>query len=947
MEREGGRAAQVAPASRRVYRGDSGRIQRREGATLRPSMRARHGHRATIEFESKDRPLQRDVRRLGEMLGRMLREIGTPGLFERVEGARRAALARRAGVVEGESRLAALTSGLPACEASELARAFASWFGLVNLAERVHRQRRLASSERRGRARPGSPRDVLARLAEAGLGLGELRRILAGLSVEPVLTAHPTEAVRRTLLAKELRMAEALLARREDALAPGREQARALRSVREELHAAWQTDEHLAVRPSVADEREQTLFTLSEILWSVLPRLRRELASALVESFGSEAAGLAERLPVRFVSWVGGDMDGNPAVDASTIRVTLERHAELALGRLIEEVREVFRALSQSRSRVGFGAAFEERLAEYRARMPEEAARVPERYREMPYRVFLWLVSDRLRATQEGGAHAYREPEELETDLERIADSLRANHGAHAGLASVEDLLVRVRAFGFHLAALDVRQDAAVHREAVAALLGDPGTLAADAAARAETLRRALGRPMPGETPTSALVQRTLEVFRAIGDVRRRHGARSIGLFIISMAQGPDDALAVLFLARRAGLCGEGSEVPLDVAPLFETVDDLEAAPATLRSLLEDPLYRAHLAARGDLQWVMLGYSDSNKTAGIVPSRVALQQAQARMAEIARAAGIELAFFHGRGGSTSRGGSKPRAAVLGAQRDTLRGRLRVTEQGEIIRAKYGSEGIALRTLELLLGATLERTAFDALGRGHGDAEEPLLAELSGHARGAYDELVRSDPHFLDYFRGATPIDVIERMALGSRPSRRREMRGVEDLRAIPWVFAWTQSRLVLPGWFGTGQALAACAEAHGVGELRSLLSRSATLAGLLRDVEMVLAKADLAIARRYAGLAGAAGAALFPRFEREFERTAALLREILETDRLLARDRVLERAIRLRNPYIDPMSFLQVDLLQRWRAGGRADPSLERALFATVHGVARGLLNTG
>lgn len=910
---------------------------------------SRPDRRAAIRFDSKDRPLKRDVRRLGAMLGRMLRAIGTPGLYERVEAARLAALARRRGEgdVEAEVRLTELVSALAPREASEVARAFASWFGLVNLAERLHRQRRLEAHQRLGQRRPGSLGDVLARLKLAGLEREGLARLLITLSVEPVLTAHPTEAMRRTLLAKELHMAEALLARREDVVARGREQARALRTVRAELHASWQTDEHLAVRPSVADEREHALFYLSEIVWNALPRLRRELAEALREHFGSDAAVLAERLPVRFVSWVGGDMDGNPAVDASTIRATLARHAELALGRLITEVREVFRTVSQSRTRVGFSEAFERRLAELRARMPAEAEQVPERYSEMPYRVFLWLVSDRLRATLAQGPHAYAEPEELAADLERIAASLRENRGQHAGLERVEDLLVRVHAFGFHLAALDVRQDAEAHRQAVAALLGDPAYVAASAGERTAALRQAMANPARSAGPVDAVAERTLEVFRAIGDVRRRHGARAIGLFLISMAQGPDDALAVLFLARCAGLHGAESGVPLDVAPLFETVDDLAAAPATLGALLADPLYRAHLAARGDLQWVMLGYSDSNKTAGIVPARVALQQAQGRMAEVAREAGIELAFFHGRGGSTSRGGSKPRAAVLGAQRDTLRGRLRVTEQGEIIRAKYGSEGIALRTLELLLGATLERTALDALGHGHADAEEPLLAELARCARAAYDGLVRSDPHFLAYFRAATPIDVIERMALGSRPSRRRAMRGVEDLRAIPWVFAWTQSRLVLPGWFGTGQALEEAIAAHGLDALRGLVARSATLTGLLNDVEMVLAKADLGIARRYAGLAGAAGAALFPRFEREFERTVALLQDLLETDRLLDRDPVLRRAIRLRNPYIDPMSFLQVDLLARWRATERTDAELERALFATVHGVARGLMNTG
>ena len=887
------------------------------------------------------------MRRLGSMLGRMLRDIGSEGLYERVEASRRAALARRAGEGEGEARLEAAVSGLGGREALELGRAFSAWFGVVNLAERLHRQRRLDSYGARGALRPGSLGDVLGDLVESGLTLEELRAIWERLVVEPVLTAHPTEALRRTMLAKELRMAEAMLARREDAAAPGRDHARALREVREELHAAWQTDEHLTVKPTVADEREQALFYLSDIVWEALPTLAREVRGALGATFGAEGAALAERLPVRFASWVGGDMDGNPAVDAGTIRATLARHAELAIARHVREVRELFRALSQSRTRIGFAPAFELRLAELAEAMPEQAARIPRRYADMPYRVFLWLVSDKLRATRAGSAHAYAEPEALEADLELIAASLRANRGERAGLARVEDMLVRVRAFGFHLATLDVRQDALEHRRVVGTLLGREDYPELSAEERTALLRAALGAPGSTSGAADDATRRALDVFRAIGEVRARHGSRAVGLYVISMAQGPDDALAVPFLARAAGLAAQGEQVPLDVAPLFETVDDLATAPETLRSLLSDPVYRTHLDARGGLQWVMLGYSDSNKTAGIVPSRVGLQQAQARMLAVAEEAGVELAFFHGRGGSTSRGGSKPRAAVLGASRGTLAGRLRVTEQGEIIRAKYGSPGLALRTLELLLGATLQRTSLDRLGRGHEDAEDPLLAELARDARAAYDELVRGDERFLVYFREATPIDVIERMALGSRPARRREMRGVEDLRAIPWVFSWTQSRLVLPGWFGAGQALELALERHGIEELRACRRRSPTFAGIVSDCEMVLAKADLGIARRYAGLAGEVGESLFPFFEQTFERTASRICELLETDHLLADDPVLARAIGLRNPYIDPMSFLQIDLLARWRAGGREDPGLERALFATVHGVARGLQNTG
>ena len=556
-------------------------------------------------------------------------------------------------------------------------------------------------------------------------------------------------------------------------------------------------------------------------------------------------------------------------------------------------------------------------------------------------------IADRVGVMYAGHMVEVAPAEELFEDLRRIARSLRANRGTHAGVERVEALIERVRCFGFHFAALDVRQDSQVHRRAAGQLLGDGEFEHRTAGERTARLAEHLSAGGECADPGGAEVAASLGVMRAIADARALHGDGAVGLFLISMAQGPDDTLAVLALARAAGMADAGGGVPLDVAPLFETVDDLLGAPESLRDLLQLPVYRAHLESRGGTQWVMLGYSDSNKTSGLIASRVALQRAQSELLRVAGDAGVELRFFHGRGGSISRGGSKPRDAVLAAPAGSLSGHLRVTEQGEIIRAKFGLQGIAERTLGLLMGATLERTMLDTRGgadEGHGTE---ILDELARTSRDAYRELFEGDPESLTYFQRATPIDVIERLALGSRPSRRREMRGIEDLRAIPWVFSWTQSRHVLPGWYGAGTALLRAIEAHGVTTLRELRRESAFFSGLLRDIEMVLAKADLGIARRYAQLAGDAGTRVFGILAGEFERTRESLLDVLEIGALLERDVVLRRAIELRNPYIDPMSFLQVDLLARWRAAGRADPELEHALFATVHGIARGLKNTG
>jgi len=435
-------------------------------------------------------------------------------------------------------------------------------------------------------------------------------------------------------------------------------------------------------------------------------------------------------------------------------------------------------------------------------------------------------------------------------------------------------------------------------------------------------------------------------VFRALARSRERYGDGALGPYVISMAQGPDDALAVLLLARAGG-CVEAGRVPLDIAPLFETVDDLEHGPDVLRALCEDPVYAAHLETRGRRQVVMLGYSDSNKDGGIVASRLGLDRAQERLVAAADDLGLRLTLFHGRGGSISRGGSKPRAAILAAPPGALGAHARATEQGEIIGAKYGLRGIASRTLEVSVGALLERTAGGDPARAATDEERAIADTLRAASLARYRALVHDEPDFPALFQGMTPIDVIERLEIGSRPARRREMRGVGDLRAIPWVFAWTQCRAVLPGWYGIGSGLAAALETHGVDTVRRAARESAVLRTLVADVEMVLAKSDLEIAARYAELAGTVGERLFPQLLAEHALSVETILELAESRELLERDPTLQRAIRLRNPYVDPMSLLQVDVLGRWRAGGREDAGLERVLVQTVRGIARGLRNTG
>ncbi len=663
--------------------------------------------------------------------------------------------------------------------------------------------------------------------------------------------------------------------------------------------------------------------------------------------FGPAGALIPVPPVLRFASWVGGDMDGNPNVTAETVRAALARHRALVLERYHRETLDLARRLSQSSSRVRVDDVVRRRVDEYASRFPAAFDAVPPRHRDMPYRVLLRLMAARLQATARDEASGYTSPEEFSGDLQRITTSLAHHLGAHAGVFSVRRLMRRLETFGFHLATLDVRQDALVHRAVVGRLLGDPSWPQRSPAERAMRLRQAIASGEPPARAPDSDAERTLAVFRAIAECRRRYGTHAIGPYIISMTQGLDDVLTVLLLARWGSLAEATGAVPLDVAPLFETLQDLRDAPDVLRALLADDLYRAHLDSRGKRQVVMLGYSDSNKDAGIVASRWAVQRAQAALVAILEPAGIDLTIFHGRGGTVSRGGGKLTRAVLSAPPGSVRGRLRVTEQGEVISANYGLRGIAIRTLEQAVGAVAIATALPPDLDARAPQWEALMDEIAATSHAAYRALVYDDPRFVEYFRLSTPIDVIERMPMGSRPPSRRAGSGIEQLRAIPWVFAWTQNRSVLPGWFGLGTALERAVAAHGEDTVAEMLRRWPFLKALVDDVEMVLAKADFGIAARYARLAGTLEPVFFPVIAAEFDRTVALVLRLKGTTALLDEDPVVQRAIRLRNPYVDPMSLLQVDLLARWRAAGRADDELFGALLATVRGIAQGLQNTG
>ncbi|AKS42533.1 phosphoenolpyruvate carboxylase [Wenzhouxiangella marina] len=894
--------------------------------------------RDQIDFPPRHEPLREDVSLLGRMVGDLLREQCGEELFLRVERARAAAIERRLGEPGGD-RLGELCRFERFGAATDFVRGFAAWFRMVNLAEQVHRIRRRREYQAEGAGiQPESLADVFTRLRESGTTWDEVRAMLDELLIEPVFTAHPTEATRRSVLEKEQRMARYLIQRLDPGL-PASEVRRLLDRVRMEQTIAWQTAEQSHERPTVADEAEHAHFYLANVLYRIAPVFHEHLAEAASTAFGAEVWPGDLPTVLRFGSWVGGDMDGNPNVNAGTVLETLAEQRRQVIGNYRREAGKLNRLLSQTDGRVGITDALNERIEVYRSRLKEVAESIPARHRDMPYRVFFYFIDARLAATLADDELAYESPEELVRDLGLVTESLQRHRGRHAGLFPVQRLRRRVDMFGFHLAALDLRIDSGDLHQAVARQLGEADWPELPVETRIERLIGLLSEGFEAREDDHPV----LGLLQAAATAHERFGSKAVGTLIVSMSRNADDVLAAWLMARAAGV----EDGRLDLVPLFETVGDLQAAEGVMSGLLELPLWRELLAKRGNRQTIMLGYSDSNKDGGMVASRWSLQDAQRRLVQLFQERGVGVIFFHGRGGTVGRGGGKTHRAVLASPPGSVAGRLRLTEQGEVIHRKYALRPIAIRNLEQTAGAVIQASLRPSMAsERHSDWRE-AMARLASHARDAYRDLVYGRDDFADYFRAATPIDVIERMRIGSRPASRASKSGIEGLRAIPWVFAWGQSRHALPGWYGLGSGLERLEGEIGAEALQTMARDWLFLSNLLEDAEMAMAKADLSIARLYAGLAGELGKRYFPRIEEEFARTEAMICRLKGQRALLDRDPTLKRSILLRNPYVDPMSFTQVDLLGRWRAGGREDGELEQALIASVHGIAQGLQNTG
>lgn len=905
-----------------------------------------------MNSEDKDKPLRQDVRLLGNLLGEVIRELAGERVFELEERLRILCKRYRSHPTAArEDQIRELVAGLPLDDAIQVLRAFTLYFQLVNVAEQHHRLRRRRIH--RQEQQPGALDEAVAGLS-ARVNPGGLAALLGEVDLELVVTAHPTEPNRRTVLNKLDRVAH-LLEALDDPLLPDADRTEHVEGLRAEVQALWQTDEVRHRQPTVADELNNALFYFQHSLLPAVPAVHAALSRAL----GIPLHALPTL--VRFGSWIGGDRDGNPNVTPQVTEQALRTTARLALDHHLTAIDRLIDRCSQSMRWLAADPGLDV-AAELAALAPfhPDARRLLARNAEEPFRQFLTIVRLRLEDTRErvtglweapapAPGRGYRSAAALLDDLERLANGLIRVGAFRLAEREVAPLIHQVRAFGLHLATLDLRFHADDLRTALAAVLRTRG-IALDGLGK-DSCQRLLADLLDGP-PLGAAdlalgdeVMRVLEAFRTIRRCQAWIAPEAIQLVVISMAKHASDVLTVQLLAREAEIAHLG------VCPLFETIDDLRDCAAVVSQLLSIPAYRRILADRGDVQDVMVGYSDSNKDGGILPSSWELYQAQGRLAAVARAQGVNLRLFHGRGGTVSRGGGPTHLAIRAQPPGSVDGRIRITEQGEVLAWKYDQPEIAERNLELTLAAVLATVEDDGREPAGMSERTALMERLSAIAFARYRQDVVENPALVRFFRETTPIAFIERLNLGSRPARRRAATDLFQLRAIPWVFSWVQSRNFLPGWYAVGSAfealLSECPEQ--LATLRGWYRDWPFFVNFLHNVEVALVKADMAIARRYATLAtcSAEGEQVFAMIEAEFLRTTDLVLAITGEARLLDHNRTLQRSVELRNPYVDPLSFLQVELLERARQAGEADGVLAEAIALSINGIAAGLRNSG
>ena len=931
--------------------------------------------------ELKEAPLRRDVRSLGILLGEVLREQAGEDLFSQVEALRQGTIRRRDAEAHGHAEEAALHAAaaldlahsLAVDRATLLTRAFAFYFELINLAETNHRKRRrmaLRLSGQAGRQR-GSLEGTLAAMRRVGIGAEEavdwLRRVL----IVPVFTAHPTEAARRTVMFKRRRIGEFLEAL--DRI-PVSEQdlGRLEQLVLAEITSLWQTDEVRSRRPTVYDEIKMGLDYYDVSIFETLPGLYREISEALHAAYGLEIEVHELPIVLRFGSWIGGDRDGNPFVTPEVTRDAIQ----LARGHLLlyyqRQLDVIIDLLTSSAQQRPVGAELLDRLNAYVAQVHTPESQVfGAQYEFEYYRRFVICVKARVQRTlEEMGNHpgaalpvmpytlfrgqdklaqalpAYCSVREFLGDLEVLRSSLAANSGIRIALTLIDPLILQVRTFGLHLHTLDIRQHARIHAAALQEAITD-------------TVAPSLPAGLSAETSS------VLETFRVVAGIKEGCSPEAVRQYVISGASSVEDVLAVVRLARLGGVRVEGStdgsDPGLMPVPLFESIEDLRNAAAVCRELWSRPDYRKLIESWDHWQEVMLGYSDSNKDGGMLTSTWEIFRAHRDLHTVARETGVKLRLFHGRGGTVGRGGGPTHRAIFAQPFNSFDGQLRITEQGEVLNFKYSDEVLAERNLELMIAASIDAlarpNARDVEGHFTGVLQpewEAALDQLSDLSYGFYRRHILDDPEVITYFEQSTPVGELENAKIGSRPARRNASTKLSDLRAIPWVFGWTQSRLLVPAWFGVGFAMEQYLDQpdahHGerLAQLQTMAREFPLFIDLLRNVELALGKVDLATARIYSSLVADTGLRerVYDLFEAEFHRTVRAVLAVTRQSEILQSNQVLAHSIKLRNPYVDPMHLIQVDMLRRKRAG-EDTPEVYLAIAATISGISAGLRNTG
>ncbi len=845
---------------------------------------------------------------------------------------------------------------MPVDQAYQLSRAFGFYFELINLAETNHRKRRRLSLQLSGEtvAQRGSLRGTLRAMHRVGIPAEEALHWLQQIFIVPVFTAHPTEIARRSVLTKRRRIGEFL--ERLDRIPIPDEQLAALEeSLVAEITALWQTDEVRSSRPKVADEIKMGLDYYEVSIFETLPGLYQEVSAALKSEYNLDIDISELPLLLGFGSWIGGDRDGNPFVTPDVTREAIRDAKSRLLAYYDHRLQLAIDLLTTSAQQLPVSAELRTQLDSYLNTLQISASQVFGGHFQFElYRRFLVCVHARMLRT--AGQHiadaeslealltslpAYCSAAEFQHDLEILRRSLAENNGLRLAQALVDPLILLVRTFGLHLHTLDVRQHARIHRKALEEASAWCGENAGN---------------VPGSL--SAETRDVIETFRAVAEVKAGCSPETIRQYVISGASSAEDVLAVIWLARLGGVevAASGRDPGLMPVPLFESIEDLQNAPAVCRKLWTAPDYRKLLESWDNTQEVMLGYSDSNKDGGMLTSTWEIFRAHRALHEVARECGIKLRLFHGRGGTVGRGGGPTHRSIYAQPVGAFDGQIRITEQGEVLNWKYSDVVLAERNLELMIAASLDALARPNARDPKGHQSGVLLPEweaafdaLSATAFDFYRANIIDDPEVLPYFELATPVAELEHAKIGSRPSRRGGKASFASLRAIPWVFGWTQSRLLIPAWFGVGHAIGEYAkQPGGMALLRAMMAEFPLFIDLVRNVEMALAKADLGIASLYASLVPDAGLRdrVFSKLKAEFERTLSAVLAVTGQRELLEKNQVLARSIRLRNPYVDPMSLIQVDLLRRKRAGEDTD-SVNRAIAGTINGISAGLRNTG